>query len=203
MLCINLFSKVLLIGWIFLFLEYLCFQQVITGIVALAFELMHSLKPRINIKKGWLSLKLDKNKAFDKVEWSFIDIDMKKMGFNDRWRHLVSDFIFPCGFSLPLIGIQEAAWLHTEDSDKPILFSHNPFYSVQRACHHCSTKRRRMVISNALLVLRGVSALVTYFSHTILYYIVERMRGTATWFFQSFSDILKLSCNLLKWKSRL
>ena len=43
-------------------------DRLITDNAMIAFELMHSLKPRINIKKGWLSLKLDKNKAFDKVE---------------------------------------------------------------------------------------------------------------------------------------
>ena len=34
---------------------------------------------------GYMALKLDMNKAYDQVEWCFLEDLMRKMGFNERW----------------------------------------------------------------------------------------------------------------------
>ena len=48
-------------------------------------KMMHSMKKRNNETKGWLSLKLDMSKAYDHVEWCFIDAMMDKVGFGLKW----------------------------------------------------------------------------------------------------------------------
>ena len=55
--------------------------------------MMHSMKKRNNETKGWLSLKLDMSKAYDHVEWCFIDAMMDKVGFGLKWQKLVMDCI--------------------------------------------------------------------------------------------------------------
>lgn len=35
--------------------------------------------------KGWISLKLDMSKAYDRVAWSFLDRMLEKLGFDRRW----------------------------------------------------------------------------------------------------------------------
>ena len=55
--------------------------------------MMHSMKKRNNETKGWLSLKLDMSKAYDHVEWCFIDAMMDKVGFGLKWKKLVMDCI--------------------------------------------------------------------------------------------------------------
>lgn len=55
-------------------------DRLITDNVLISHELMHSLHMK-NLKNKFMSLKLDIAKAFDKVEWSFIDLVMEKMGF--------------------------------------------------------------------------------------------------------------------------
>ncbi|KAL5574815.1 hypothetical protein UlMin_016514 [Ulmus minor] len=49
----------------------------------IGFECLHALKRRRSKKKGFLALKLDMAKAYDRVEWSFIREVMKKLGFSE------------------------------------------------------------------------------------------------------------------------
>lgn len=61
--------------------------------IAVAFKLMHSLKKRNNGQKGWMGVKLDMSKAYDRVEWGFLAAMVHKIGFGDRWCCLLMDYI--------------------------------------------------------------------------------------------------------------
>lgn len=46
--------------------------------------MLHSLNTR-KLNSPHMALKLDISKAFDKVEWTFLEVMMRRMGFHDIW----------------------------------------------------------------------------------------------------------------------
>ncbi|KAA8529270.1 hypothetical protein F0562_033931 [Nyssa sinensis] len=54
-----------------------------------ALELFHSFKTYRNSNTYHMALKLDMNKAYDHVEWSFLGAMMEKLGFAHQWIHWI------------------------------------------------------------------------------------------------------------------
>lgn len=53
--------------------------------VLISFEVLHYLKRKNQGKKGYMALKLDLSKAYDRIEWAFLRAMIEKMGFCDKW----------------------------------------------------------------------------------------------------------------------
>jgi hypothetical protein len=63
--------------------------RMITDNVLLAYELTHYLNKKRQGSNGVAAIKLDMSKAYDRVEWSFLQKMLKKMGFQERWINLI------------------------------------------------------------------------------------------------------------------
>jgi hypothetical protein len=62
--------------------------RLITDNILVAFEAMHTMDRKMTGREGYMALKLDMSKAYDRVEWSFLEEVMRKLGFASRWIQL-------------------------------------------------------------------------------------------------------------------
>ncbi|GAA0155100.1 hypothetical protein LIER_12911 [Lithospermum erythrorhizon] len=74
--------------------------------ILVAHEINHTIKHKRKGKDGWASLKLDMSKAYDRVEWRFIDRVICALGFPDKIVSLVLSCVTTVTYSFILNGKQ-------------------------------------------------------------------------------------------------
>lgn len=57
--------------------------------ILLAYEVTHFMQNKRSGAVGYAALKLDMSKAYDRVEWHFLEAMMKKLGFTESWISLI------------------------------------------------------------------------------------------------------------------
>ena len=60
-------------------------DKAISDNILVAFETLHHMKRKRSGKMGHMGLKLDMSKAYDWLEWGFLQKIMEKMGFDLKW----------------------------------------------------------------------------------------------------------------------
>lgn len=53
--------------------------------VIIAFEAIHAMKNKRMGVRGDVALKIDISKAYDRVDWGFLEAVLRKLGFSERW----------------------------------------------------------------------------------------------------------------------
>ena len=79
-------------------------RRVITDNILMAFEILHYMKTQQNGSTGFMALKLDISKAYDRVEWSFLECLLRKLGFHNRWVDLMMECITTVSYSILING---------------------------------------------------------------------------------------------------
>ncbi|KAK9987792.1 hypothetical protein SO802_028031 [Lithocarpus litseifolius] len=80
-------------------------ERLITDNVLVGFEIMHYLKKKRNRIDGFMVVKLDMRKAYNRVEWVFLEKIMEKMGFNNKWICLMMNCISSVSYSILINGV--------------------------------------------------------------------------------------------------
>ncbi|CAL1366863.1 unnamed protein product [Linum trigynum] len=101
-------------------------RQIIDNVL-LGHELMHYLKIKKQGKKGYMALKVDMEKAYDRVEWPFLLAVLDKMGFNSIWQGWVHECLRSATFSVLMNGTPSGFFgssrgLRQGDPLSPLLF---------------------------------------------------------------------------------
>ncbi|XP_042065480.1 uncharacterized protein LOC121808994 [Salvia splendens] len=99
--------------------------RLISDNVLLAKELFHEIWKGVTSPN--MVLKLDMEKAYDRVQWSFLIKILRKMGFSERGLGLIENCISPCWFSVLINGsvagfFKSSRGLRQGDPISPSLF---------------------------------------------------------------------------------
>ena len=77
----------------------------ITDNILVAFEALHSMKNYNSGDNGFMAFKLDMSKAYNRVEWSFLENLMRKMGFCEKWIGLMMECVRTVSYSFLINGV--------------------------------------------------------------------------------------------------
>jgi hypothetical protein len=69
-----------------------------------AYEALHTVHTRMREKKGYMAIKLDMSKAYDRMEWEFLQAIMLKLGFVECWVGRIMQCVKTISYSVLIIG---------------------------------------------------------------------------------------------------
>uniref|UniRef100_A0A803PXL3 Reverse transcriptase n=1 Tax=Cannabis sativa TaxID=3483 RepID=A0A803PXL3_CANSA len=86
--------------------------------VMLSFEIFHYLKRKRQGKVGYMALKLYMSKAYDRIEWKFLEAMLLKLGFEPFWMRLLQQCVTSAKYKVVHGGgemgpiVPTRGWLH-------------------------------------------------------------------------------------------
>ena len=72
--------------------------------MVVAFELIHYMKRKTHGKVGDVALKIDINKAYDRIRWDYLKASMLRMSFDFKWVEWIMLCVFTVSYSVSVNG---------------------------------------------------------------------------------------------------
>jgi hypothetical protein len=92
-------------------------RNILDGVVTLH-ETVHELHSK---KLNGVILKLDFEKAYDKVKWSFLQQTLRMKGFSDKWRVSINSFVSGGSVAIKVMMLADT-FRHLKAFDRAILY---------------------------------------------------------------------------------
>lgn len=83
-------------------------KKAISDSVLITHEVLHYLKISKAKERCLMEVKTDMNKAYDRLEWNFIQCVLRKLGFHDTWVNWIMQCVSTVSFlswSMALLGV--------------------------------------------------------------------------------------------------
>ena len=71
----------------------------------MAFETLHHMKNQKSKKGGFMALKLDMSKAYDRVKWRFLELTMRKTGICSQWVDWIKSCVGSASYQVLVNGV--------------------------------------------------------------------------------------------------
>ena len=87
--------------------------RMITDNAIIAFECLHAIQSGNENARKFCAYKLDLSKAYDRVEWNYLDGVMRKLGFNDKWINWTMQCVTSVTYQVSLNGVLQSPFKPT------------------------------------------------------------------------------------------
>ncbi|GAA0163955.1 hypothetical protein LIER_39691 [Lithospermum erythrorhizon] len=75
-------------------------NRLIMDNVLLTYEIHHFIKHKKAGREGYMSIKLDMMKAYDRIEWSFLKAMMIQLNFSHKWINIIMYYVTSVSYSV-------------------------------------------------------------------------------------------------------
>ena len=79
-------------------------RRMIFDNIIVAHEMVHAMKTRKTMRIGYLEAKLDMSKAYDQIEWNYMEGVMKTLGFSTKWISMIMNCVKIVTYSVVVNG---------------------------------------------------------------------------------------------------